>query len=394
MTLNIDELKSKINSMFNEISEYRRDIHRNPELSFQEYETSAKIKKKLDELGIENRVIGETGIVAHIGKGNKCVALRADIDALPILEETGLDYASQNEGVMHACGHDMHNAMLIGAAKILKEYEDELPGVIKLIFQPGEEQIPGGASILINEGVLENPKPLSIFGQHINPGETVGKISLASGPIMAAADELYWDITGKGSHAAQPHVGNDPIIVAANLILHYQTIINKHKNPFQPGALSVTSIHGGSANNIFPENLKMKGTLRSFDEEWRSKIHRLLEENSQKIGDLYGVNVDVEIRKGYPALVNTQSTTDLVRKVAQNVVGEENTLEFEPKMWAEDFSYYLREIPGTFWFLGVRPESQESMPPLHNAKLAPEEEAMKNGMIMMVVTGIEFLNNN
>jgi amidohydrolase len=258
----------------------RRTIHRNPELSFQEFETSNFIKQKLGEWGIEHREIGGTGVVAHIGNGDNCVALRADIDALPIHEETGLEYSSQNPGVMHACGHDMHTTMLLGAAYRLKQIENELKGVVKLIFQPGEEKLPGGAKLLIENGVLENPRPGAIFGQHINPGESVGKISLAPGYVMASADELYITVKGKGSHAAQPHIGNDAILAASHLVQYYQTMVSKMKNPLDSGVISITAVNGGSANNIFPSEVKMLGTMRAFNQDWRNYIHEIIEEKN------------------------------------------------------------------------------------------------------------------
>ena len=385
------EILKKSEVLYSKMLNIRRTIHQNPELSFEEYETSKYIKNKLDELGIENQIIGKTGVVGLIGKGEKCVALRADIDALPIEEETGLDFASQNKGVMHACGHDMHTTMLLAAAEILKDMEDSLNGVVKLIFQPGEEKLPGGASILIEEGVLENPKVDAIFGQHIFPGEQEGTVSLNSGPVMGAPDELYFTVKGKSTHAAQPHLGFDPIVAASNLILHFQDLITKYKDPIEPGVLSITSIKGGNSTNIIPDTVELMGTLRSFNESWRNKMHKLIYENSELLSKLYGCEIDVTIKKGYPPVINDEELTNLTIDISKEIVGEVNTLEFVPKMWGEDFAFYGKNIPATFWFVGVRPSELDDMPALHNSKLSPSEKAMPIGTAMLVNSAINYL---
>lgn len=374
-----------------EIIKHRRHIHANPELSFKEFETSKYIQTELDKLNIPYKVMAETGVVGLIGKGDNCVALRADIDALPIKEETDLDFSSENDGVMHACGHDMHASMLLGAAKILKGMESELKGTVKLIFQPGEEKVPGGASVLIDEGVLENPAPRAIFGQHVNPLETLGKISLASGPIMASADELYWTIKGKAGHAAQPHLSSDAVIASAQLILYVQSLLTKFRDPLTPGVISITAIHGGSAPNIFPDEVKLMGTLRSFDKEWRDEMHELLEIKSKDICALYNAKCKLHIEKGYSPVVNNQQTTDIANCAAKELFGDETVLELIPKMWAEDFGYYSLKIPGTFWFLGVRPEGVSEMPPLHNQGFSPDEKALTKGAAMMAYAAVNYL---
>jgi len=380
-----------VKAVHEEMVFHRRHLHQNPELSFKEFETHKYIRNTLSDYGIENYSIGETGVVGLIGMGEKCIALRADIDALPISEETGLPFCSKNEGVMHACGHDMHTAMLLGAAKILKKNEDKLNGIVKLIFQPGEEKTPGGASILIKEGVLVNPKPEAVFGQHIYPDAPVGTISVAPGYIMAAPDELYWTISGKGGHAAQPHLNNDVIISASQLVIYLQSLITKFRNPVSPGLLSVTAIHGGSAPNVFPDEVKLMGTLRSFDNNWREKMHSLIVEKSKEICKLYGTECEVRIEKGYPAVFNNEATTSFIQKTAKDIFGDKSVLEFEPKMWGEDFGYYAKEIPSTFWFLGVRPVDTPYMPGLHNSKMSPDEEAMVYGTAMFVEAAMRYL---
>ena len=241
----MNTILSEIQAINSEIIHHRRHLHTYPELSFKEYQTCAFICSVLDNMQIPYQIVAETGIVALIGNGDRCIALRADIDALPMEEETGLDFKSVHPGIMHACGHDAHTAMLLGAAKVLKARETSLQGTVKLIFQPGEEKVPGGASLMVAAGVLENPKPEVIFGQHVYPDAPAGTFLICSGPTMASADELYWTIKGKGAHAAQPHQGIDPIVIAAELILHLQTLITKSRNPLLPGVLGITAIHGG-----------------------------------------------------------------------------------------------------------------------------------------------------
>lgn len=380
-------------SIYEWMVETRRHIHRNPELSFQEHETCAFICSELAAMGIEYKVVATTGVVAHIGTGNRCVALRADIDALPILEETDLDYASTNPGVMHACGHDTHTTMLLAAARILKQRESELQGVVKLVFQPGEEKTPGGASIMIAEGALSDPKPEIIFGQHIYPDAPCGQVQFVAGPTLASCDELFWTIRGYGAHAAQPHKGKDPILAAAGLVQHLQALVTKHRNPLIAGLLNVTSIHGGTATNIIPDVVEMKGTLRSFDNTWREFAWTYLEEQTAAYCALHGCQGEITIVKGYPPLINDHNAVAFARTVAESVVGTEMVTDFEPKMWAEDFAYYSQIMPACFWMLGGRPHDLDSMPGLHNAKFAPDEQAMITGTSLLVESAISYLQS-
>ncbi len=383
----------RANEIFGYTAEKRRHLHKHPELSFQEFNTSKFIQETLADLGIEYKVMAGTGVVAHIGKGKKCVALRADIDALPMAEETGLSFHSATSGLMHACGHDMHTACLLGAAKMLKEKEMELGGVVKLIFQPGEEKIPGGASILIAEGALENPKPSAVFGQHVFPDAPMGTVLMSEGPIMASADEIYWTISGKSSHGASPHLGKDPILAAAAIINYLQSAINKFRNPLTPGVISVTSIHGGSATNLFPDEVKMMGTLRAYDKQWRSETHELIEKKSSDVSSLYGCTCEVTIEKGYLPVINNPETTAFARKIAGNMLGNDKIKPFEPAMWAEDFAHYQERIPGTFWFLGVRPQEKKEIPGLHNSKFSPDEKALVHGSALLAQTAFEYLDS-
>jgi amidohydrolase len=379
-----------IDSIYPWMVETRRHIHRHPELSFQEFETADFICQTLDSLGVDHRRIATTGVVAHIGSGERCIALRADIDALPIVEETGLDYASTRPGVMHACGHDTHTTMLLATARVLMERRNELGGVVKLLFQPGEEMVPGGASIMIAEGALQDPVPEMIFGQHIDPQAPCGKVSFVTGPMLASADELHWTIRGFGAHAAQPHLGRDPIMAATGLVHHLQTLITKRRNPLDPGVMTVTSIHGGSATNIIPDVVEMKGTLRAFDSTWREEAWAFLTEHTRDYCALHGCEGSLAISKGYPPLINHASAVEMARNVAHGVIGADNVLDFEPKMWAEDFAYYAQQMPACFWMLGGRPDQLDTMPGLHNPRFAPEERAMKIGAVLMAETALQY----
>jgi amidohydrolase len=382
----------KAQDLFPVMQALRRHLHQYPELSFQEVETSAFIQNHLSGLSVEYRVIAGTGVLAQIGSGTKCVALRADIDALPITEETGLEFASCTDGVMHACGHDTHTTMLLAAAQMLKEQESSLGGIVKLLFQPGEEKVPGGASMMIAEGALADPTPSMIFGQHINPDSPVGEVAFVSGPMMASADELYWTITGAGAHAAQPHLGKDPIFAAAGLIHHLQSFITRRRNPLEPAVLTITSIHGGSATNIIPDSVELKGTLRTFSSSVRKEAWEFLEEQTKQYCSLHGCEGSVRILKGYPPLINDVQATEFAQSVAEGVLGKHHVAAFEPKMWAEDFSFYSHHIPACFWMLGGRPADAAAMPGLHNPKFSPDETAMITGSALLASVAAEALN--
>ena len=287
----VEKIKALARKYYPEFIEVRHHLHAHPELSYKEFETSKFIQQKLSGWNIEHKVIATTGIVGLIKGKNpdkKIIALRADMDALPITEENNVEYKSQNAGVMHACGHDVHTTCLLGAAKILNELKDEWEGTVKLIFQPGEEKNPGGASIMIKEGVLENPKPQSIFALHVHPGLEVGKLSFRSGMVMASADEIYITIKGKGGHAASPHLTTDTILIASHLIVSLQQLVSRNNNPFNPSVLSITSFQGGNTTNVIPSEVKLMGTFRAMNEEWRFKAHELIKKQCYGIGACNG----------------------------------------------------------------------------------------------------------
>jgi amidohydrolase len=378
-----ERFRQRAQELFGELCRHRRWLHQHPELSFQEWQTAEYIRTVLRELGIAYREVAQTGTVGVVGKGEPCVALRADIDALPITEQTGLPFASCREGVMHACGHDMHTAMLLGAAAMLQEHAEQLPGSVLLIFQPGEEQLPGGASLLLAEGVFEELPPRMVFGQHVYPELAVGSLAIAAGPIFAATDELSWHLRSEGGHAAQPHCTGDPVVAAAELIVHLQSIISRRRDPLLPAVLSVTSVHGGSAPNVIPTELRLCGTLRTFDAAWRRDALALIRSATEAIAALHGVEAQLEVRPGYPPLVNEERATEVVRDVAARMLGRDHVLPFRPVMWAEDFAYYSQRFPAAFWLLGVRPPGQASMPGLHHPSFAPSEEALPLGAALL-----------
>lgn len=377
--------------VFRQAVTYRRWLHRHPELSTQEFETQAFLRRVLDEYGIPYQTY-ETGIIATLGKGECCVALRADMDALRVNEETGLPYASEHPGLMHACGHDMHAAMLLGAALLLKQREEELGGTVKLLFQPSEEKRPGGARLLLPH-VLEAPVPQAIFGQHVFPGLPVGEVGIRSGAFFASSDNIIFTVEGKGTHAAMPQSGADPILAAAALVQYYQTIITKFRNPLVPAVLSITSIHGGTANNVIPDRVEVMGTVRTHDHELRHRIFELIHEKSPAICGLYGCRfVPAMPWNGLPPLVNDADLTGQVRQVAGRIPGVGRVADLEPLTLGEDFAIYLQELPGAFWVLGVRSPERTEMPPLHNPGMAPDERAIPLGIEMLVENGLEFLN--
>ena len=392
MSIDLKNIFKEVQNIHPGIISHRRKIHENPELSFEEHKTSEYIESVLDDLGIGHKRIAGTGVVGLIGAGGKCAALRADIDALPIDEETGLPYASKNPGVMHACGHDMHTSMLLAAAEILKKHEKDLGGTVKLIFQPGEEKIPGGAKIMIEAGVLEDPHVDVVFGQHINPAVSTGEVLISSGYVMASADELYWTIRGTGTHAAMPHLGNDVLLSGAEIIKHMQELVSKFRDPLQPGVISVTSMHGGSANNIMPEKLEMLGTVRSFNEDWREMILETIAVNSKRICDMYGTECDFYIKKGYPAVINDVIASEIGLNAAVEMFGNDSVKPYIPKMWAEDFAYFTLARPAAFFNVGVLPPDLDIMPTLHNPKLNPDENGMVYGASLLAGSAVKFLN--
>lgn len=390
----MSSLKKKIQSLSNTYApgfiEIRHHLHAHPELSYQEVETSKYIQDRLTEYGIPFQVMATTGVVGLIKGKNpdkRVIALRADIDALPILEENNVPYRSTRDGVMHACGHDVHTTCLLGAAKILQELKDEWEGTIKLIFQPGEERNPGGASILIKEGVLTNPAPQAIFGLHVHPQLAVGQLSFRGGQVMASADEIYITIKGKGGHAAAPHLTVDTILIASHLIVSLQQIISRNRNPLSPSVLSICSIQGGHTTNVIPSEVKLMGTFRALDETWRFKAHELIRNNAVQLVHAMGGEIDLHIDVGYPTVYNHEGLTAAARKLAEDFMGAEHIETTEMRMGAEDFGYYTQLIPGCFYRLGVMNEAKGITSGVHTPTFNIDESAIQNGIGMMAWLG-------
>ncbi len=387
-------LREKIQSLAQkyeqEFIEVRHHLHSHPELSYEEFETSKFVQQKLAECNIPFEVKATTGIVALIeGRNplNRVIALRADMDALPIDEENQVGYKSVNEGVMHACGHDVHTTCLLGAAKVLNELKDEWEGTVKLIFQPGEERNPGGASFMIKEGALENPRPQGIFGLHVHPGLALGKFSFRKGRVMASADEIFISIKSKGGHAAAPHLTADTILIASQLIVSLQQIISRNNNPTSPSVLSICSIQGGHTTNVIPSEVKLKGTFRAMNEEWRYKAHELIKKQTEGLVSAMGAEADILIDVGYPFVDNDPSLTETGWNLAIDYWGKENVEETELRMGAEDFGYYTHVVPGCFYRLGVRNEQKGIIHNVHTPKFDIDEKAITNGIQMMAWLG-------
>jgi amidohydrolase len=391
----IDIIKSKASQYKDEVIEIRRHLHENPELSFKEFETSKYVCSKLDEYGIEYKTgYVETGIVGLIKGSNpkkKVVALRADLDALPIEEENEVPYKSKNQGVMHACGHDVHTSSLLGVAKILNEVKDQFEGTIKLIFQPGEERLPGGASLMIKEGALENPQIDSIIGQHVYPQLEAGKVGFKSGMYMASCDEIYVTVRGEGGHAALPHQNIDPILISSHIVTALQQLISRMMPPTIPAVLSFGKIIGNGSTNVIPDVVELEGTFRAMDEEWRAAAHVKMKKMAESIAESMGGSCDFVIAKGYPYLVNDESTTDNAKNVAIEYLGKENVVDLDLRMTAEDFSYYSQVAPACFYRLGTKNDSKEINSGLHTSKFNIDEEALETSIGLMTWIAINEL---
>ncbi|WP_207492256.1 M20 metallopeptidase family protein [Aridibaculum aurantiacum] len=373
-----------------EFVEVRNHLHAHPELSYVEFETSKFIQQKLSEWNIPFEIKATTGVVGIIeGKNpsSRIIALRADMDALPINEESEALYKSKHAGVMHACGHDVHTTCLLGAAKILKETKDDWEGTVKLIFQPGEEKNPGGASYMIKEGALEDPKPHGIFGLHVHPGLPLGKLSFRKGRVMASADEIYITIKSKGGHAAAPHLTSDTILIASHLIVSLQQIISRNNNPTSPSVLSICSIQGGHTTNVIPSEVKLMGTFRAMDEEWRYHAHELIKKQTVELVHAMGAEADIHIDVGYPFVDNDPALTEAGWQLANDYLGKENVEETELRMGAEDFGYYTHVVPGCFFRLGVRNEEKGIVHNVHTPKFDIDEGCIETGMGMMAYLG-------
>lgn len=379
-----DLLKIASSEILNEIISIRRHLHRYPELSFEEEKTAQFVSDQLTSWGITHQKgIVKTGIVATIESSNsqaKWIALRADLDALPILEKNETSYASVNKGIMHACGHDVHTAILLGTAKVIHALKDQLTVNVKFIFQPGEEKLPGGASLMIEAGVLENPHVSEIYALHVFPELEVGKIGFREGMYMASCDEIRMTIKGKGGHAAMPHLNIDPILISSHLIVALQQVVSRNCPPQIPCVLSFGKIEGLGATNVIPDEVYLEGTFRTMNETWRAKAHQLIQEMSDQLTKSMGGSADVKIDVGYPYLENDVQLTQLARERAIKILSNENIVDLELRLTGEDFAYYSQKIPATYIRIGVRNESRGIIYPVHNSKFDIDENALLTGM--------------
>ncbi len=378
MPTNID-LLSEGKTIHQDLINIRRHIHKNPELSWQEKETSSFIQAQLDEIGVSYTTGwgGGTGVIAELGNGDKTVALRADMDALPIEEKAAHAYKSQKQGVMHACGHDVHTTCLLGALRILKKFEAHLSHRVVAIFQPAEEQLPGGASIILKEGFIEKYNPVAIIGLHVHPPLEVGKVGLSPGQYMASADEIRITVKGKGGHAAVPQDCIDPIIMAAQLLILFQQLVSRKSNPINPAVLSFGKINSiGGATNVIPNEVKLEGTLRAMDEVWRKEAHDWIRNTASNYAKSQDAEIDVDIAIGYPCLLNDEQLTHNAKARLQDLLGAENVVDLPKRMTAEDFAYYSQEIPACFYRLGVRNEAKGITSSVHTDTFDVDEECL------------------
>jgi len=390
-----EKIKELAKTYLKDVIQVRRHLHAHPELSFKEYETSRYIQNFLKEEGIPFKAgYVETGIVAHIEGKNpskRVIALRADIDALPIQEENEASYCSKNNGVMHACGHDVHTSSVLGTAKILNQLKDQFEGTIKIIFQPGEEVLPGGASLMIKEGALKNPDAELIIGQHVFPEMDAGKVGFRKGMYMASCDEIYVTVKGKGGHAAMPQNIIDPILIASHMVVALQQVVSRHNSPLVPSVLSFGRIEGLGVTNVVPDIVKMEGTFRTMDEEWRAKAHEVMHKMATNIAEGMGGSVDFDIQKGYPFLVNEENTTLKSWALADEFLGKENVEELTLRMTSEDFAFYSQVMPSCFYRLGVRNANKGITSRLHTSSFDVDESALETGMGLMAYIALGLL---
>lgn len=391
-----EQIQQLSQDIFKDVVANRRHLHAHPELSFHEKQTSAFIAGKLDELGLAYERMADNGLVALI-KGEKqsgnVVALRADMDALPITEANDVPYKSLNSGVMHACGHDAHTSSLLGTAKILTSLKKDFGGTVKLIFQPAEEKLPGGASLMIKEGVLENPKPQAVIGQHVMPLIDAGKVGFRAGKYMASTDEIYVTVRGKGGHGAQPQQNIDPVMITAYMLTALQQVVSRFADPKNPSVLSFGKVIANGATNVIPNEVYLEGTFRTMDENWRADAHRRMKKMAEGLVESMGGTVEFNIMKGYPYLINEEKLTATTRSHAEDYLGKENVLDLDIWMAAEDFAYYSQVADSCFYRLGTRNESRGITSSVHTPTFDVEEDAFKISTGLMAYLAIKQLGN-
>lgn len=391
----LQKIKSLSSAYSTHTVSIRRHLHAYPELSYQEFQTVKFVAEQLNSFGIESEPVATTGLVAQI-KGRhpekKTIALRADMDALPILEENNVIYKSKNVGVMHACGHDVHTSSLLMTARILNEVKDEFEGTVRLLFQPGEEKNPGGASYMIRDGALDNPRPAAILGQHVFPLLPAGKVGFREGMYMASADEIYLKVIGKGGHGAAPDLAIDPIVIASHIIIALQQIISRNANPRQPTVLTFGNIVGLGATNIIPNEVNIAGTFRAMNEVWRESALVKIKKMAESIAEGMGGRCDVDISRGYPYLENNPILTRRIRKAAEEYVGSENVVDIDITLGAEDFAYYSQLVPAAFYRLGTSNAAKGINSYVHTPTFDIDEESLSIGPGLMAWMAIHELS--
>lgn len=396
MTEIISAIKDLSEDYYDEVLQIRRHLHSYPELSFQEFNTADFIEEQLRKMGItgvERKAgTGITFIIQGREDNGKVVAMRADIDALPIKEANQVPYKSRHEGVMHACGHDVHTASLLGAVKILLQLKDQFKGSVKVIFQPGEEKLPGGASILINEGILENPKPARILGQHVMPHIESGKVGFRKGMYMASADEIYFTVKGKGGHAAMPEDAVDPVLITSHIIVALQQIVSRNCSPKIPSVLSFGKVRADGATNVIPDEVYVEGTFRTYDEAWRADAHNRMKTMAEGIATAMGATIDFEVKKGYPHLKNHPEYTELNIQAAKDYLGEDNVEELDLWLAGEDFAFYSHHVDACFYRLGTRNTAKGITSGVHTPTFDIDEPSLKIGMGLFAWLAIAELN--
>ncbi|MFY0599603.1 MAG: amidohydrolase [Cyclobacteriaceae bacterium] len=392
----ISQIKVLSEKHYETILNIRKHLHAHPELSFEEHETANFIEEQLRKIGITDfERKADTGITFMLNgreDNGKVIALRADIDALPIIEANEVSYKSRNEGVMHACGHDVHTSSLLGAIMILSEMKDQFKGKVKVIFQPGEERLPGGASLLIKEGILENPKPNRILGQHVMPFIDSGKVGFRKGMYMASADEIYFTVKGKGGHAAMPENLIDPVLITSHIIVALQQIVSRRSSPKIPSVLSFGDVHANGATNVIPNEVKVKGTFRTYDEEWRAEAHKLMTEMAEGMAKSMGATCEFDVHKGYPHLKNHPEYTQFNIDKAREYLGEENVEEIDLWLAGEDFAFYSHHVDACFYRLGTRNEAKGITSGVHTPTFDIDEPSLKIGMGLMAWLAMSELN--
>ena len=392
----ISKIQTLASGLKDDVIGMRHHLHANPELSFEEYETSKFVYDKLKDIGLETKKgIAETGVIAMIhGKDpdSRVIALRADMDALPIQEENEVPYRSKNEGVMHACGHDVHTSSLLGTAAILQEMKKDFKGSIKLIFQPGEEKVPGGASLMIKDGVLNEPAPQKIIGQHVMAQIPSGKVGFRPGMYMASTDEIYLTVKGKGGHGAMPENNIDPVLIASHIIVSLQQIISRNAHPNMPSVLSFGKVIAEGATNIIPDEVKIEGTFRTMNEAWRHEAHQKIKTMAGSIAEGMGGSCEVNILNGYPFLENNIELTNNAKAWAIDYLGEDNVMDLDIWMAGEDFAYFSQKIDACFYRLGVGNESKGITSTVHTPTFNIDEDALETGSGLMAWIAVQALS--